>query len=172
MASQLLMFGAPPGDPRDSWETPDLVFMLLHVSFGFAVDLAASDDNHKLAHYYTRERSALDVDWCSLPQPIFCNPPFSELETWTRTAARTLGRCRLAMLMPANRTDRPWFHDYVLSAELVNVFFSRGRIDYVAPPGVESSSCAFGSVLVVYGYRDHEIDPVAERIAARWTRCG
>jgi hypothetical protein len=144
MTGQILMFGAPPGDPRDSWETPWSVFNDLNRVFGFKVDLAASDSNHRLPEYHTRERSALDVDWRELPQPLWCNPPFSDLGIWTEYAAEYSAgsRAEVAVLMPANRTDLA---------------------------GIEASSCSFGSLLALYGFSNDVVSRAAHYLRGSWT---
>jgi phage N-6-adenine-methyltransferase len=144
--TQQLLFGAAPSDPRDSWQTPRDVFDELDRVFNFSVDLAASDDNHLCDDYYTTEHSALDVDWSQLNGVVFANPPFSDIGTWVHKAQ---AGSRSVFLLPANRTDQAWFHNWVLP--YAQIAFSRGRIQYVPAPGVKASSCAFGSMLAIYG---------------------
>lgn len=48
---------------KDDWETPQSLFDQLHAHFHFTLDAAASDSNHKLSRYYTKETNGLAQDW-------------------------------------------------------------------------------------------------------------
>ena len=48
---------------KNNWETPQELFDALHAEFGFTLDAAASDENHKLPRYYTVETDGLSQDW-------------------------------------------------------------------------------------------------------------
>lgn len=48
---------------KDDWETPQSLFDQLHAHFHFTLDAAASDSNHKLPRYYTKETDGLSQDW-------------------------------------------------------------------------------------------------------------
>ncbi len=48
---------------KDDWETPQSLFDKLHEHFHFTLDAAASDSNHKLPRYYTKETDGLTQDW-------------------------------------------------------------------------------------------------------------
>lgn len=48
---------------KDDWETPQDLFDKLDEHFHFTLDAAASDSNHKLPRYYTRETDGLLQDW-------------------------------------------------------------------------------------------------------------
>jgi len=58
---------------KNNWETPQELFDALHAEFGFTLDAAASDENHKLPRYYTAETDGLSQDWggsvCSVILP-------------------------------------------------------------------------------------------------------
>lgn len=48
---------------KDDWETPQSLFDKLNEHFHFTLDAAASDSNHKLPRYYTKENDGLAQDW-------------------------------------------------------------------------------------------------------------
>lgn len=48
---------------KDDWETPQSLFDKLNEHFHFTLDAAASDSNHKLPRYYTKETDGLIQDW-------------------------------------------------------------------------------------------------------------
>lgn len=64
---------------KNNWETPQELFNALHAEFGFTLDAAASDDNHKLPRYYTAETDGLKQDWggsvCSVTLPMEAKTP-------------------------------------------------------------------------------------------------
>lgn len=146
-----------PEDPRNSWETPQDLFDDINERFGpFTVDVAASHSNHRCQNYFTDQASVngLTSNWNTsvrgLEPCAWCNPPFGDIEPWARKAWEQCGLgVNTVMLLPANRTGSPWFHRWVVD-KAREVVFLRGRVQYVPPPGVESSSCAFDSMLVVY----------------------
>jgi len=47
----------------DEWATPKEVFELLDKEFGFTLDAAASDVNHKTDKYFTKEDNGLEKSW-------------------------------------------------------------------------------------------------------------
>ena len=72
------------------WETPQSLFDKLHEHFHFTLDAAASDSNHKLPRYYTKETDGLAQDWGG--ERVFCNPPYGNVETglWTQNVGKKL----------------------------------------------------------------------------------
>ncbi|MCP4573313.1 MAG: adenine methyltransferase [bacterium] len=123
-----------PRAARDDWGTPTVFFLHLMMEFGFTVDAAASDANHLLEKYWTKETDGLAQDWYR--QHVYVNPPWDHksLKAWTAKAweeSRALGTV-VVMLVPV-KSDQSWWHDYAIRAE---VRFIRGRITF---KGAESS---------------------------------
>ena len=61
---------------KDNWCTPQDLFNELDREFGFVLDAAADDKNHKCAKYYTKEQDALSRSWlagggCVLQSPVW-----------------------------------------------------------------------------------------------------
>lgn len=48
---------------KNSWSTDPVVFNALNKEFRFNLDAAASDTNHKVDNYLTKDDDALNVDW-------------------------------------------------------------------------------------------------------------
>jgi len=59
----------------DLWSTPQEFFDALHAEFNFALDVCASDDNAKCAHYFTVADDGLAQEWC-VYQSCWMNPPY------------------------------------------------------------------------------------------------
>lgn len=58
MADKVLFSSA-----TDDWATPQDLFDRLDETFGFTLDVCASEDNHKCAKYFTKEQDGLKQDW-------------------------------------------------------------------------------------------------------------
>jgi hypothetical protein len=154
---------------RRNWRTPDDLFAALHQRFAFNIDLAADETNHKLPYWFGPGGLAPDglaVSWG--PQVRgFLNPPGFDpawiYKVWAEFRPdNPAGRPQLVVaIMPATRTEQPWWHDCVerfrdkpdvwqqMGVKL-SVEFFRERIEYVPPPGVEASRAGFGSCLLIW----------------------
>ncbi len=47
----------------DEWSTPDEVYKALDKEFGFTLDAAASEENHKADRYFTKKHDGLMASW-------------------------------------------------------------------------------------------------------------
>lgn len=115
----------------DEFETPPELFRRLDKEFHFTVDAAASDANHLLPAYWTREQNALLQSWSG--HRVFCNPPYSRgnveaffYKAYAETRTADAG-CTLAVLLIPTYTERKWFHDYRHHFE---VRFICGRVKF------------------------------------------
>lgn len=120
---------------RDTWRTPRWLFDALNEKHRFTIDAAASDENHLLPRYCTREQDALAQSWQG--ERVFCNPPFcrgNDLTEWLRNGIHA----DLAVFVLPARTDTAWFQYATEIAHLIT--FVVGRVNFVAPEGVKKSS--------------------------------
>jgi len=62
---------------KDDWETPQWLYDKLNEKYHFNLDVAASENNHKCANYFTEKDNALIQDWYGFGA-VFCNPPYSK----------------------------------------------------------------------------------------------
>lgn len=137
----------------DLWRTPPWLFDILNREYKFAVDLAASKDNHLLPKYYTRENSAIGKKWPK-NRFSFCNPPFSvpNLGNFTaEAAAQQIDNRYSVFLLPAYVMEG-WFEKYIYGCASRLVLFT-GRLCYYTPEGVESEGNRFGSCVAEFGER-------------------
>lgn len=96
----------------DVRETPRELFTELNQEFRFTLDAAATPQNALCQRFYTEA----DTVQCWEGARVWCNPPFTELEAWTDKAWEewcTGCILNIVMLVPANRTDRPWWQKNV-----------------------------------------------------------
>jgi len=98
----------------DEWATPQATFDALDREFKFALDAAASDDNHKCEHYIDQKMDALSCDWFSAlplmgPWSVWLNPPYSKCREFIAKAAEEARKgCTVVCLVPS-RTDTRWW---------------------------------------------------------------
>lgn len=122
-------------DSVDDRETPRDVYDPLNAEFHFTLDVAAARHNAKCKRFYAKapwtplqakqcglwpeswvdHPDALALDGLAQPwaenEVVWCNPPFSDIAPWVEKAHHA--RCTVVLLAPANRTEQPWWQDYV-----------------------------------------------------------
>ncbi len=132
---------------RDSWSTPDRLFAGLHGEFEFQLDVCACRESAKVSSYYNETQNGLARDWFG--RHCWMNPPYSDITPWVRKAweESSRGGALVVALLPVD-TSVSWFWDWVQGkAELR---FIRGRVQFVPPAGVKSSSNPKPSMLAIY----------------------
>lgn len=81
----------------------------------WSLDVAACRESHLAPRYYTRDDDGLARSWAS--RFVWCNPPWETLEPWAIKAWVEMARLRsvevIAMLLPAVRTEQPWWAKWV-----------------------------------------------------------
>lgn len=121
----------------DERGTDPAVFALLDLKYGFTVDVAASHENAKCKQWWTVETDGLAHSWAG--HRVWCNPPYSNLMAWVEKAWLEVGDCPLiVMLVPANRTEQPWWQRWVEPQRdrpnsPLRVQFLPGRMRFTAP---------------------------------------
>jgi len=131
------------------WGTPDKLFKNLDDQFNFTLDPCASSLNAKCEKFYTVEDDGLSKSWKG--ERVFCNPPYGrKIGHWVKKAyeeARHPGTT-VVLLIPA-RTSTKYWHDYVMSAEMI--YFVRGRLSFTnSKTGEATNAAPFPSAVVVF----------------------
>ena len=154
---------------RDTWSTPQWLVDRLDDRWGFGLDAAATKDtairpssgNARLDylgpdHGDPDRRDALgplvwaSVDW---PEgyPVFLNPPFSQtgggLTAWVNACIAQATAGPVVAILPDTPSCR-WFRRAWESAYEVTLF--DGRVAFVPPPGVKTSSPTGGVVVFAW----------------------
>lgn len=139
---------------RQDWETPDELYDNLNSLFHFNLDAAASDNNFKCDHYFTKENSALNNSWGGR---VWCNPPYSKdkndpgsvgvreflikaLYEWNQNPD-----CEFICFLVSAATDASWFQTFVFDAPVL--VFLKGRLKF---KGAKNSQTK-GSALAIWG---------------------
>lgn len=70
----------------DEWETPQDFFDGVQKEFGLTLDVCATNENHKLWDWFTKEDDGLAQDWKGWR--CWMNPPYGrEIGKWVEKAA-------------------------------------------------------------------------------------
>jgi len=89
--------------------TPKDIWQKLSEKYDFTLDACASDTNHLLPKYYTKENSCLDKDWTD--EVVYCHPMFDmHIGDFVKKAYES--KCVTVMLLPASTHTR-YFHKYI-----------------------------------------------------------
>ncbi|HEY1956732.1 MAG TPA: DNA N-6-adenine-methyltransferase [Polyangiaceae bacterium] len=124
----------------DRW-TPRALFEGLRVPF--TIDVAASEKNTKCERFFDRAADGLIQSWAG--EIVWCNPPYSNIGAWLEKGHVEMARgCRrVTYLLPANRTEQTWWHDFVepwRDDELgIETVYIKGRVRFECATGVVKS---------------------------------
>ena len=89
-------------------KTPKIIWDKLSKEFNFTVDLCASDKNHLLPKYYTKENNALFQNWDN--EIAYCHPIF-DVNIPKFIAKAFQHNCITVFLLPGS-TNAKYFHNY------------------------------------------------------------
>ena len=136
------------------WGTPQALFDALNQEFGFGLDAAASDTNHKVPHYYTKDDDALTKEWAEeLPSirdssAIWMNPPWGRgIGKWIEKAYNEAQKGLTVVCLLPSCTDTKWWRDYVWKAAQIR--FVTGRLSFVRDDG-HTGPCTKGAAIIVF----------------------
>ena len=88
--------------------TPKEIWKKLSDEFDFTVDACASDKNHLVDKYWTKENNALNQDWDG--EIIYCHPMYDRnIPNFIKKAYES--NCLCVFLLPAS-TNSVYFHQY------------------------------------------------------------
>lgn len=127
---------------NQEWETPRAIFDLYNATYHFTLDVCATQDNAKVAQFFTKHDDGLSKEWTGV---CWMNPPYGrDIKRWVRKAyVSSQQGCVVVCLLPA-RTDTAWWHDYCMHG---HIEFLRGRLKFVGA----NNSAPFPSAIVIFG---------------------
>lgn len=140
-------------------ETMDLCKRLAGVD-AWDLDVAADEESHWAPAWYGLAHDGLVQPWNA--RRVWCNPPFSNVPAWVERAWNQKSERKalktIAMLLPANRTEQPWWQEHVEPfrdgrAPGFSTHFLPTRVRYGHPgnpKGIGVGSPPFASVLLVW----------------------
>lgn len=160
----------------DSRGTPQYIIDAVSEVFPIYLDACASEWNTKAAIYYDIDQGSdgLLLHWSSI---TWCNPPYSDIQPWTRKAEQELAdhRVQSILLLPA-RTEMAWFQRVIYlhywnllkgdrARVKVGVKFLPKRINFDYPPGEESKKGnPERSIMVYFGFEIGEVERVHKKV--------
>ena len=101
--------------------TPTDIWKDLKEEFNFTIDICASDNNHLLPRYYTKEIDALKQDWNN--EIAYVHPLFDgKIGKFVEKAYNSIGT--FIFLLPAS-THTKYFHEYFYKNPNVEIRFLR-----------------------------------------------
>ena len=150
-------------DEVDDRGTPQKLFDELNDEFRFTVDVAASSANAKCERFYDMRADGLSKSWAG--ERVWCNPPYSNLPAWVAKAHNEVSAEAIVMLIPANRTEQPFWQTYIEpyrdgGGRLVTTYL-KGRTKFTKD-GSTMGSPNFASVLLVWS-RDSSMAVLTSR---------
>jgi phage N-6-adenine-methyltransferase len=141
----------------DLWSTPQALFDKLHAEFNFELDVCALPENKKCPVFFSPAQDGLSQEWETSNQwerSIWMNPPYGrEIEKWMAKAYDTSRMGYTVVCLIPNRSNAPWWHDYVMKAHEIR--FVKHKVAFDVPQTVEYEKQDpgvpfWGSVIVVF----------------------
>ena len=94
--------------------TPESIWESLSQEFNFTVDACASDKNHLVEKYWTKESNALEQNWDG--EIVYCHPMYDQIiPKFIQKAISS--NCLSVFLLPSS-TNSVYFHKYLWDSSL------------------------------------------------------
>lgn len=142
------IFGGEMSIPRalktsnsDEWPTPQWLFDLLDLEFGFTLDPCCTEESAKCSKFYTVTENGLLKNWAE--ETVFMNPPYSHVSDWMQKAYGSAQDGATVVCLVPSRTDTKWWHKYAMKGE---IRFIRGRLKF----GNATENAPFPSCVIVF----------------------
>jgi phage N-6-adenine-methyltransferase len=104
-----------PDHGVDERITPDEIYLPLHSTHGFTLDVAASERNTRCAKFFDLKSDGLVQSWRG--EVVWCNPPYSNIGAWVEKAfletRKSRGCAKVVMLLPNNRSEQRWWQSWI-----------------------------------------------------------
>ena len=157
-----LISGELDANMKNSWRTDPEVFNALDIEFNFQMDAAASDENHLVPKYLTKEDDALNADWYTelswsslgddrkINYTVWVNPPYGRgmIEKFMQKAIEQKHKgVTTVMLVPAT-LDAQWLPVNDISEIRI---ITGGRLSFYHPINNKKvNGNTKGSMLVIF----------------------
>ena len=135
----------------NEWPTPQWLFDLLDLEFGFTLDPCCTDESAKCGRYFTARDNGLIQDWAN--DSVFMNPPYSDVAEWMGKAYGAAQEGATVVCLVPSRTDTRWWHKYAMKGE---IRFIRGRLRF----GDATENAPFPSCVVVFRPRQFKLKSI------------
>ena len=95
---------------NDLWETPTELFRGICAKLDFhpGLDVCATAENSKCAHFIAEEDDALTMEW---KEDFFANVPYSQVRRWIEYGLQQVDKHRVTgLFLTFAKTDSRFFH--------------------------------------------------------------
>jgi site-specific DNA-methyltransferase (adenine-specific) len=127
---------------NQEYETPDEIFNPLHKEFHFEVDGCASEKNHKITTYHTKNDDYFSQD---LNKTTWVNPEFVHVKKFVKKAyedSQKFGSTIVMLILVKSNTN--WWRDYIMNAKEVR--FVNQKVQFVGT----SQGLRFPACVVIF----------------------
>ena len=108
---------------KQTWKTPDSVFISLNSEFHFETDLACDETNRLCPKGYTEKENSLTKTWVGVN---WLNPPFGKVKLWVKKAyEESRKEDTIIVMLIFSKTNTVWWHDYVMKAKEIRLIEGR-----------------------------------------------
>lgn len=150
-----LIFSDLDFEQKNAWGTDPEFFEAVNREFNFALDAAASDENHKCDWYLTKEDNALNVDWSAGlrtrdMRPVWINPPYGRgyIKAFMEKAVEQKHKGVTTVLLVPATLDARWLPIKDISEIRI---ITGGRLNFIHPiTGKKINGNTKGSMLVIF----------------------
>lgn len=134
----------------NEWSTPQDFYDELNKEFGFTLDVAATDENHKCDIWITKENDGLNSDWDGYV--CWMNPPYGgHTKEWIKKAYEESQGGVTVVCLIVSSTDRSYWHDYIFPYAK-QIRFIRGRLKF----GNSKNTAPFASAVVIFSPKHYQ----------------
>lgn len=151
-------------DMKNSWGTDPVIFNALNREFNFSLDAAASEKNHKVPNYLTKEDDALSIDWAErinsynkflcntnvFTKNVWVNPPYGKgfIKRFMQKAIEQKSKGVTTVLLVPATLDAQWLPiDEISEIRIV----TGGRLSFYHPiNGTKVNGNTKGSMFVIF----------------------
>ena len=134
---------------NDEYGTPQDLFEDACKKYNLELDIdyAASETNHVLENYFTKQNDAFNFGWI---KDGYLNAPYSKQKEFMHKAYDSHLKHNINILILAYaKTDTKWWHNYVEG--IAEVHFIKGRIKFNDSNGVKTKNSApYPSCWIIY----------------------
>ena len=120
------------------YETPDELFNILNNEFHFNIDICASEKNHKLDNYYSKNDDCFTKNWNTTS---WINPEFIRVKKFVKKAYEDSTKFGSTIVMLVlSKTNTNWWRDYVMNSKEVR--FINQKLQFKGTPqGLRFPAC-------------------------------
>jgi len=135
---------------QDEYGTPRDLFEKICQKYNIypQIDICASDTNHVVDNYITKEQNCLNYD---ITKDFFMNPPYSKISMFMEFAYNQhIKNNVLCIILTYSKTGTKWWHQFVQD-KADHIEFQKGRINFLNENGNQTKNPApYDSAWIIF----------------------